>query len=73
MNHNSLLLGTLPIIAAFQGKAGVEGILSPSFILMTILTVIATLSLARRKLQKWEGFVFLALYFVVIWEAFQRV
>ena len=73
VNHNSLLLGTLPIIAVFQGKAGVEGILSPSFILMTILTVIATLSLARRKLQRWEGFVFLALYFVVIWEAFQRV
>lgn len=73
VNHNSLLLGTLPIIAAFQGQSGVGGILSPSFILMTILTVLATLSLARRKLQRWEGFVFLSLYFVVVWEAFQRV
>ncbi|MBI2166736.1 MAG: sodium:calcium antiporter [Candidatus Omnitrophica bacterium] len=73
VNHNSLLLGTLPIIAAFQGQAGVGGILSPSFVLMTLLTVIATLSLARRKLQRWEGFVFLLFYFVVIWEAFQRV
>lgn len=72
VNHNSLLLGTLPIVAVLQGQGSVSGILTPSFILMTLLTIFATLSLARRKLQRWEGFVFLALYVLVVVEAFQR-
>ncbi len=72
VNHNSLLLGTLPIVAVFQGQSSVSGILSPSFILMTLLTIVATVSLARRKLQRWEGVMFLGLYLLVVVEAFQR-
>ena len=72
VNHNSLLLGTLPIIAFVRGIGSVPAILTPSFILMTCLTVVATISLAFRKLRFWQGLLFLALYVVVIIEAFQR-
>ena len=72
VNHNSLLLGVLPIMSVLRGGGQVEGVLTGSFILMTVLTVIATLSLARRKLRRWEGILFLILYLVVISEAFLR-
>lgn len=70
VNHNSLLLGTLPIIAVLQGKSGVPGIISLPFIIMTSLTMVATLSLARRRLDRWQGVVFVLLYGLVIWGAF---
>ena len=72
VNHNSLLLGALPIISVLRGGGQVEGVLTGSFILMTVLTVIATLSLASRKLRRWEGIMFLILYLVVVSEAILR-
>ena len=72
VNHNSLLLGTLPIVAALRGHGPVEGVLTGSFVLMTILTVGAALSLSRRRLRRWEGIVFLLLYGLVITEAFLK-
>lgn len=71
VNHNSLLLGTLPIIAVLQGGQQVSGILTASFVLMTLLTIVATVSLARRRLQRWEGFMFLGLYGLVVAAAFR--
>jgi cation:H+ antiporter len=70
VNHNSLLLGIMPIIAVLQGGSSVPGIISLPFIIMTALTVVATLSLSRRKLERWEGVVFALLYVLVIWGAF---
>jgi len=70
VNHNSLLLGTMPIIALLQGRSGVPGIISLPFIIMTALTVVATLSLSRRRLERWEGVMFMLLYVSVIWGAF---
>jgi len=70
VNHNSLLLGTMPIIALLQGRPGVPGIISLPFIIMTSLTVVATLSLSRRRLERWEGVMFTLLYVLVIWGAF---
>lgn len=73
VNHNSLLLGTLPLVAVLhQGKTQVSGILSPSFVLMTLFTIIATVSLVRKKLRLWQGVLFLGLYALVIIEALQR-
>lgn len=72
VNHNSLLLGTLPLIAFIQGKGSVPAVLTPSFILMTVLTFVATLSLSRRRLAKWQGFVFVGLYLLVVFEAWQH-
>ena len=72
VNHNSLLLGMMPIIAVLRGSQQVAGVLTGSFVLMTLLTVIATLSLSRRKLQRWEGVMFLFLYLAVVVEAFLR-
>ena len=72
VNHNSLLLGILPLIALSRGLKQVDGVLSGSFVLMTLLTVVATLSLARRRLKTSDGLVFLLLYFVVVIEAFLR-
>jgi len=70
VNHNSLLLGTMPIVAVLQGHAGVAGIVNLPFIIMTALTVVATLSLSRRRLETWEGVMFALLYVLVIWGAF---
>jgi len=70
VNHNSLLLGTMPIIAILQGRSGVPGIISLPFITMTALTVVATLSLSRRRLDSWQGVGFTLLYLLVIWGAF---
>jgi cation:H+ antiporter len=70
VNHNSLLLGTIPIIALLQGRAGVPGIIGLPFIIMTSLTVVATLSLSRRRLERWEGVMFTLLYVLVVWGAF---
>ena len=70
VNHNSLLLGTMPIIALLQGRSGVPGIISLPFIIMTALTVVATVSLSRRRLERWEGVMFMLLYASVIWGAF---
>jgi len=70
VNHNSLLLGTMPIVAVLQGQSGVAGIVSLPFITMTALTVVATLSLSRRRLERWQGVVFALLYVMVIWSAF---
>ncbi len=66
VNHNSLLLGMLPIIGLLHGKTNIEGLLSPAFMLMTALTVVATLSLARRRLAPWQGVVFVLLYVGVL-------
>ncbi len=70
VNHNSLLLATMPIIALLQGRGGVPSIITLPFITMTALTVVATVSLSRRKLERWEGVMFTLLYASVIWGAF---
>lgn len=70
VNHNSLLLALIPIIAVLQGRGHVPGIVNTPFIIMTALTVVATLSLSRRRLERWEGVVFVLLYVLVIWGAF---
>ncbi len=72
INHNSLLIGMLPVIAIITGynKGFVPDVLTAPFIMMTVLTVFAALSLSRRKLCKWQGFLFLSLFLVVIGMAY---
>ncbi|MBI2844041.1 MAG: sodium:calcium antiporter [Armatimonadetes bacterium] len=71
VNHNSLLLAVLPFVAATAAKKGnVPDIVTVPFVLMTVLTVIASISLARRRLDRWQGWVFLALYLTTIGAAF---
>lgn len=70
VNHNSLLLAVMPLVGAFIGKHNIPGIVGMPFVMMTILTVIATLSLARRKLEHWQGWFFLGFYIVVIYIAY---
>ncbi len=72
VNHNSLLLGTLALIAVFHGGIEVKNVLTPSFVFMTAITLLATISLARRRLSRWQGVVFLLLYLVVVYLAFQE-
>lgn len=66
INHNSLLLSALPIVAFFRGDGEVKNVITPVFILMTLATVFATISLSRRKLVRWEGYVFILLYICTI-------
>jgi len=70
INHNSLLIAMLPIVAYAKGHGFVEGVLNIPFIMMTFLTVIAGVSLAQRKLRLWQGILFLALFAVPVWTAY---
>lgn len=71
VNHNSLLLAVMPFVAAFKGKGQVTDIIGAPFITMTVLTLIAGASLARRRLEHWQGWVFLLLYLTVIIVAYE--
>lgn len=66
VNHNSLLLALLPFVAVASGTSNVSGIITVPFIVMTALTLVAGLSLARRKLERWQGWLFVALYLSTI-------
>lgn len=70
VNHNSLLLGTIPLIAFLQGQGIVTNIITYPFMVMTVLTIFASLSVARRRLSRIQGVIFLLLYIAVIWFAF---
>ncbi len=70
VNHNSVLLGTMPIIAYATGNGSVTGVISPQFTAMTLLTFIAGISVARRRLERWQGFFFTALYAVPLYIAY---
>lgn len=69
VNHTSVLLGSIPIIAFLTGHGSVHGILNPQFMAMILLTFVAGASLARRKLEKWQGIVFLGMYSIPVYVA----
>lgn len=69
VNHNSLLLGMLPLIAFYKGEGAVLGVVTPAFLAMTLLTLLAGASIARRRLERWQGWLFFALYAVPIYVA----
>lgn len=70
VNHNSLLLGTLPVVAFFKGEGAVPGIISVPFIVMTTVTVIAAVILGKRRLSRWQGVLFVVLYGAIVWAAY---
>jgi Ca2+/Na+ antiporter len=70
VNHNSFLLAVLPFVAAAKGHGHVNGVIGVPFIVMTVLTLVAGLSLARRKLEPWQGWLFVALYLTTIGAAY---
>src|SRR3990172_1269762 len=66
VNHNSLLLAVLPFVSTAHHTGNVPGIIGVPFIVMTVLTIVATVSLARRRLTRRQGWMFLSLYFFTI-------
>ena len=70
INHNSLLLAVMPFVAVFRGGGNVPDVIGKPFILMTVLTLIAGVSLSRRSLERWQGWLFLSLYFSMIVTAY---
>ncbi len=70
VNHNSLLLAMLPLIAFFKGHPGVSDVVTTPFLLMTGLTVVAAASLARRRLDRWQGVAFVGMYVLLILVAY---
>lgn len=70
VNHNSLLLAVMPAAAWLHGRGHVDGVVSAPFLVMTILTFFAGFNLMRRRLTRWSGWVFLALYALIIFAAF---
>jgi cation:H+ antiporter len=66
VNHNSLLLAVMVYVAAGSAHGAVHGIVVPAFLMMTGLTVIAALSLARGRLRRWQGWFFLLLFLLQV-------
>jgi cation:H+ antiporter len=67
VNHNSLLLATMPFVSLIRGHGGfVPGIVVPAFWMMTCLTLIGSFSLSLGRLRRWQGALFAALYLVLI-------
>ncbi|OFX17792.1 MAG: hypothetical protein A2Z18_08430 [Armatimonadetes bacterium RBG_16_58_9] len=62
VNHNSLLLAVMPFVAHFKGHDVVRNLMSPMFVLMTALTVVVSLLLARGRLEKRQGLVLIVAY-----------
>ncbi len=73
INHNSLLLGIIPLLAMLKGQSAVGPVLSVPFYFMTGATLFGSLSLARRKLERWQGVVFMALYGALLWVSFSTL
>ena len=70
VNHNSLLLAVLPFVMVYRGGNNVPGIIGVPFIVMTALTIFASISLSRRKLKRRDGWIFLSLYLALIGSAY---
>lgn len=70
VNHNSFLLAMMPLFGLVRGKSDVHDIVGLPFIMMTVFTIVATVSLSRRKLAHWEGWMFLAMYAGMVTVAF---
>lgn len=70
VNHNSLLLAVLVYVYRAGGHGDVTHVISIPFVAMTLLTVFAALNLMQRKLTHSAGWVFLALYAIIIYAAF---
>jgi cation:H+ antiporter len=72
VNHNSLLLAVMPFVAHFQGHDIVRNLMSPMFVMMTVLTVIVSALLAKGRLQKWQGIVLVGAYVLAMTIATQQ-
>jgi Ca2+/Na+ antiporter len=70
VNHNSLLLAILPLVAFFKHQGEVTHIITTPFIIMTVLTIFVSAGLARRRLSVRQGVLFALLYLLVIWGAY---
>jgi len=71
VNHNSLLLAVLPFVSHLHGQGHVDGVVSVPFLVMTGLTVFAGFNLMQRRLTRRAGWIFLALYAMIIFAAFE--
>lgn len=62
VNHNSLLLAVMPFVAFAKGHDTVRNLMSPTLVVMTILTIAVSALLARGRIQKWEGYALILAY-----------
>ncbi|MCL5105548.1 MAG: hypothetical protein M1133_15745 [Armatimonadetes bacterium] len=67
VNHNSLLLAVMPFVAYHKhGTGAVRNLMSPTFVTMTVLTVLVSALLVRGRLQKWQGITLVGAYVVAM-------
>ncbi|MEN6356891.1 MAG: hypothetical protein ABFD83_07375 [Armatimonadota bacterium] len=72
VNHNSLLLAVMPFVAHFKGHDIVRNLMSPMFVMMTVLTIVVSALLTRGRLQKWQGMGLVAAYVLAMALAVQQ-
>lgn len=71
VNHNSFLLAVMPLTAWLSaGHGHIYDVVNTPFLVMTVLTVFAGLNLMQQRLTRRAGWVFLALYALIIFAAF---
>ena len=71
INHNSLLLGIVPLLGMLKGKGAIGPMLTPPFYFMMAVVLFGTLSLARRKLSRPQGIAFILLYGLLLFISFK--
>ena len=71
VNHNSLLLAIIPFVGYAKGHGKIPGLMSPMFLVMTIMTVAVSGMLARGRLQRWHGAVLVVCYAAIMILAMQ--
>lgn len=62
VNHNSLLLAVIPFVAVMHGMNKVQGLMSGMFLVMTVLTVLVSVMLAKGRIYRWHGGVLVVCY-----------
>jgi cation:H+ antiporter len=71
VNHNSLLLAVIPFVGYAKQHGKIPGLMSPMFLVMTVMTVLVSGMLARGRIQRWHGAVLVACYVAIMIMAMQ--
>ncbi len=66
VNHNSLLLAIIPFVGYAKQHGKIPGLMSPMFLVMTIMTVFVSAMLARGRIERWNGAVLVACYIAIM-------
>lgn len=71
VNHNSLLLAVIPFVGHAKEHGKIPGLMSPMFLVMTVMTVLVSGMLAKGRIERWHGAVLIVCYVAIMILAMQ--